>query len=270
MISLSAALVAAILSSTLAPTPVNVIDGKDDRGALVQLGPKFGLTPSEITRIRAVFGNVACLDGQPRIGSAALFITNGQILSAAHIFFDGAKRETKCFFRAQNATAGWVPLVTDDVHARFGSATPRPGSNNDWAVVRLATPMAGAVPFPVDRSARVAGDKLIVVTAHPQGFDALDPAMPVVQACAVRRVPKSTEATSFYRSDCDASPGSSGGMHLFRGADGALSFRGMTISTGPSGGVLDGAPYDEKAGSVTTALGTDAAILKAGLELAGH
>ena len=134
--------------------------------------------------------------------------------------------------------------------------------------MRLAVPIAGAVPFPVDRSLRAAGDKLIVVTAHPQGFDALDPAMPVVQACAIRRVPKSSEATTFYRSDCDASPGSSGGMHLFRGADGALSFRGMTISTGPSGGALDGAPYDEKAGSVTTALGTDAAILQAGLALA--
>ena len=35
-------------------------------------------------------------------------------------------------------------------------------------------------------------------------------------------------------------------------------------------GAPDGAPYDEKAGSVTTALGTDAAILRAGQELAGN
>jgi hypothetical protein len=236
----------------------------------VALGPSLGLSSGEITRIRAVFGNVACLGEQPRIGSAALFVTNRQILSAAHIFFNGTARLAKCFFRAQNATAGWVPLVADDAHARFGSSAPRPGSNNDWAVVRLAAPLAGAIPFPVDHSPRAAGDKLIVVTAHPQGFDALDPAMPVVQACSVRRVPKSTEATTFYRSDCDASPGSSGGMHLYRGADGSLSFRGMTISTGPSGGALDGAPYDEKAGSVTTALGTDAAILKAAEDLSAR
>lgn len=265
-LGLLAAVIAAGLPSF--PSSANVIDGKDDRGALVQLGPSLGLSPAEITRIRAVFGNVACFGDKPRIGSAALFVTNGQVLSAAHIFFEGATRATKCFFRPQNASAGWVPLVTDEAHARFGSPTPRPGSNSDWAVVRLAAPIAGAVPFPVDRASRADGDKLIVVTAHPQGFDALDPAMPVVQACAVRRVPKSNEATTFYRSDCDASPGSSGGMHLFRGADGVLSFRGMTISTGPSGGALDGAPYDEKAGSVTTALGTDAAILEAGLALA--
>ena len=253
----------------MVPAHANVIDGKDDRGALVKLGPSLGLSPAEITRIRAVFGNVACFGDKPRIGSAALFVTNGQILSAAHIFFEGAARSSKCFFRPQNAKAGWVPLLTDDAHARFGSATPRPGSNSDWALVRLAAPIAGAVPFPVDGSPRAAGDTLIVVTAHPQGFDALDSAMPVVQACAVRRVPKSSEATTFYRSDCDASPGSSGGMHLFRGADGALAFRGMTISTGP-GGALDGAPYDEKAGSVTTALGTDAAILKAAEGLSPH
>jgi hypothetical protein len=226
------------------------------------------LSPAEVAHIRAVFGNVACFGTKPRIGSAALFVTNGQVLSAAHIFFEEASRARKCFFRPQNAKAEWVPLIIDDAHVRFGSPTPRPGSNSDWAVVQLAAPIAGAVPFPVDPSPRAAGDRLIVVTAHPQGFDALDPAMPVVQACTVRRVPKSTEATTFYRSDCDASPGSSGGMHLFRGADGGLSFRGMTISTGPSGGALDGAPYDEKAGSATTALGTDAAILRAGNERA--
>jgi hypothetical protein len=57
-------------------------------------------------------------------------------------------------------------------------------------------------------------------------------------------------------------------MHLYR-LDGALVFRGMTISTGPTRDAsLHGAPYDEKAGSVTTALSTDAAILAAGRSLA--
>ena len=50
MISLPAALIAALLSSSPAPTPVNVIDGKDDRGALVQLGPSLGLSAAEIGR----------------------------------------------------------------------------------------------------------------------------------------------------------------------------------------------------------------------------
>ena len=59
-------------------------------------------------------------------------------------------------------------------------------------------------------------------------------------------------------------------MHLFR-RDGALVFRGITISTGPSSDPdLVGAAYDERGGSVTTALGTDAAILDAGRDLAGE
>ena len=58
-------------------------------------------------------------------------------------------------------------------------------------------------------------------------------------------------------------------MHLSR-VGGELVFRGMTISTGPwRDPAFVGAPYDEKGGSVTTALGTDAAVLAAGRDLAG-
>jgi hypothetical protein len=96
----------------------------------------------------------------------------------------------------------------------------------------------------------------------------VDNGVPVVQACRIRRVPVSTGITSFYRTDCDATGSSSGGMNLSR-VEGELVFRGITITTGlwrePG---MKGAPYSEKAGSVTTALGTDAAILEAGKALA--
>ncbi len=146
---------------------------------------------------------------------------------------------------------------------------PKPGSNNDWAIVRLATPIAGAEPFPPAATRPSVGDKLIVLTAHPADMGSLDPAMPVVRGCDVRRVPISSAATNFYRSDCDAVGGASGGMHLAR-VDGSLVFRAITISTGPwRDRKLAGAPYSEKAGSVTTALETDRAILAAGRELLG-
>jgi hypothetical protein len=94
--------------------------------------------------------------------------------------------------------------------------------------------------------------------------------MPVAQSCVVRRAPISSSSTTFYRSDCDATRGQSGAMNLAR-ENGALVYRGMTISTGPSNDPqLNGAPYNEKGGSVTTALGPDAAILAAGRELAGR
>jgi hypothetical protein len=59
-------------------------------------------------------------------------------------------------------------------------------------------------------------------------------------------------------------------MHLAR-VHGRLVFRGVTITTGPwRDEKFRGAPYDERGGSVTTALGVDAGILEAGKSLAGE
>ena len=108
-----------------------------------------------------------------------------------------------------------------------------------------------------------------MISAHPVGMAReVDNAIPVVQPCTVRRAPISTGATSFFRTDCDATGSSSGGMHLAR-VGGELVFRGITITTGPwQDEAFRGAAYDEQGGSVTTALGADAAILEAGTRLA--
>jgi hypothetical protein len=59
-------------------------------------------------------------------------------------------------------------------------------------------------------------------------------------------------------------------MHLAR-VGGKLVYRGITVTTGPwRDKAFVGAPYNEAKGSVTTALGTDAAILAAGKALAGR
>ncbi len=269
MLALFAVLASLALPSV--PIPVNVIDGADERGALTELAASLGLSAAEVARIRSVSGHVVCADGQPVTASGALYLTNDQVLTAAHVFFDPqGNRKSQCFFRRQTADSEWLPLVPDSANARFGASPPRPGSNNDWAVVRLAQPLSGADPFPVHGGGVAAGEALIVISAQPAGFEHLDPSVPVAQACTVRRAPVSSQATSFYRTDCDASSGSSGGMHLLRRA-GELVFAGMTISTGPSRDpAFAGAPYDEQGGSVTTALGTDAAILAAGRDLAGN
>ena len=250
---------------------VNIIDGKDDRDSLLAVGPSLGLSAAEIARIRKVSGYVGCLTPSPSVGTGALYLTNRQILTAAHIFFEpGGQRRSKCFFKNQDAEPVMIDLLVDGDNARFGKAPPKPGSNHDYAVVRLAAPLPGGNPFPVaDKVPVKAGDDLIVVTAHPAGMEKeIDKGVPVAQGCKVRRAPISSSTTSFYRSDCDATGSSSGGMNLAR-VGGELVFRGVTITTGlwrdPS---LRGAPYDEKKGSVTTALGTDAAILEAGRSLA--
>jgi hypothetical protein len=260
-----------ILAATLtAPiATANVIDGIDDRASLIELGPALGLSADEIDRIRKVSGYVGCFLPSPSVGSGALFITNRQILTAAHIFFDDSgKRRSNCFFKTQSQPSIKVDLLVEE--ARFGSNQPKAGSNFDFAVVPLAESIEGVEPFPVELDVKVkSGDDLIVITAHPAGMEKqVSNEVPVAQGCKVRRVPVSTSITSFYRTDCDATGSSSGGMNLSR-INGRLVYRGVTITTGlwrdPE---LKGAPYDEKRGSVTTALGTDQAILEAGRTLA--
>ena len=250
---------------------VNVIDGPDRRDSLLAIGPRLGLSADEIARIRKVSGYVGCFAPSPAIGSGALFLTNNQILTAAHIFFeDSGRQRSKCFFKNQDAAPVKIDLLLDPANARFGAQSPKSPANNDYAVVRLAEPIEGAEPFPVAADiAPHTGDPLIVVSSHPAGMTTVvDNGVPVVQGCKIRRVPKSTAATSFYRTDCAASGESSGSMNLAR-VDGRLVFRGIVITTGPwRDPKFAGAPYDEAKGSVTTALGTDAAILKAGEDLA--
>lgn len=259
---------ALVLSTAFASA--NVIDGKDDRDSLLVIGPSLGLSPDEIDRIRKVSGYVGCFRPTPSLGSGALYLTNGQILTAGHIFFDPVSgvRRSNCFFKNQDEPSVKIDLAIE--RARFGATPLKPGSNYDFAVVPLAEPLQGAEPFPVAVEAPVrAGDELVVITAHPAGMEREVPnEIPVAQGCKIRRVPISSSITSFYRSDCDASGSSSGGMNLSR-VDGQLVFRGVTITTGlwrdPG---LHGAAYDEKRGSVTTSLGTDEAILEAGRDLA--
>jgi hypothetical protein len=253
---------------------VNIIDGADDRDSILAIGPSLGLTPIEIARIRKVTGHVGCFLPSPSVGTGALFLTNDQIITAGHILFDrdGTPR-SKCFFRNQDPEPLTIDLVLGPETTRFGAIPPKAGSNDDYAIVRLAEPVPdGAKPFPVSETPAVAkGDQLIVITAHPAGMEReVDAGVPVAQSCIVRRVPISTAATSFYRTDCDATGSSSGGVHLSR-VDADLVFRGITITTGPwRDEGFRGAPYDERGGSVTTALGTDAAILDAGKDLASR
>jgi hypothetical protein len=265
--SFAATLIA--LVSFAIPAAANVIDGRDDRGPLPALAAALGLSAGEVSRIRQVSGHVSCFGTRPATASGALFLANDLVLTAGHTFFENGSVATKCFFRPQTEGSEWIPLKTDAANARFGANPPKPGSNNDWAVVRLAQPVQGVTPFPPASARPKIGDELIALAALAGDQPGGDPSVPIATPCKVRRVPVSSAATSFYRSDCDATGGASGGMHLTR-IGGALVFRGITITTGPwRDPAFVGKPYDEKAGSVTTALGTDAAILAAARALAG-
>jgi hypothetical protein len=268
-----AALAAASVLAVAVSAGANVIDGEDGRDSILRIGPQLGLSAAEIARIRKVAGHVGCLSPSPSVGTGTLFLTAGQVVTAAHILYerDGTQR-SKCFFRNQEPEPLTIGLVIGGGNAAFGAIPPRAGSNQDFAVVRLETPVPDAEPLAVDDAVPVrAGDRLIEIAAHPVGMERdVDPGIPVAQGCTVRRVPRTAEATSFFRTDCDASGSSSGSIHLSR-IGGRLVLRGITITTGPwQDARFHGAPYDESGGSVTTALGVDAAVLDAGRWLAAN
>ena len=80
---------------------VNVIDGADERDSLLAIGAQLGLSSDEIARIRKVSGYVGCFLPNPSVGTGALYLTNQQILTAGHIFFEpSGERRSSCFFRS--------------------------------------------------------------------------------------------------------------------------------------------------------------------------
>lgn len=253
-------------------TPVNIIDGSDDRGSLIELGPSLGLSSAEIARIRRVSGYVGCLSSPPSMGAGMLFLDDRQIITAAHILFEpSGKPRRKCFFRTQDPEPFHTELDLSPGATRFGAKVPKAGSAQDFAVVRLLEPVPGATPFPVAASPARAGEALIVVTAHPAGMAReVDKGVPVVQGCTVRRVvpPASAATAGQLRTDCDATGSSSGGMNMTR-IGGQLMLRAITVATGPwRNKRLEGAPFNEKAGSQTVAISLDGAVLTAGRALA--
>lgn len=252
--------------------PANIIDGTDDRGSLLDLGPSLGLSAGEIARIRRVSGYVGCLSPSPSMGAGMLFLGDRQIITAAHILFEPSGRpRKKCFFRTQDVEPFYSDLDLSAGATRFGAAQPKAGSAEDYAVVRLMEPVTRAVPFPVAVSPARAGEALIVVTSHPAGMEReVDKGVPVVQACTVRRVvpAASPAAAAQLRTDCDATGSSSGGINMTR-IGGQLMLRAITIATGPwRNKRLVGAPFNEKAGSQTIAIALDGTVAKAGSALA--
>jgi hypothetical protein len=251
---------------------INIIDGTDDRGSLLELGPELGLSPAEIARVRRVSGYVGCLSPSPSMGAGMLFLGDRQIITAAHILFEPSGRpRTKCFFRTQDVEPFHTELDLSVGATRFGAAVPKPGSAEDFAVVRLMEPVPRAVPFPVAVSPARAGERLIVVTSHPAGMAReVDKGIPVVQGCSVRRVvPAGSPAVAAQlRTDCDATGSSSGGINMTR-VGGQLMLRAITVATGPwRNKRLVGAPYNEKAGSQTIAIALDGPVAAAGRALA--
>lgn len=268
-VRLAAGVLAAVLLAVAAPAAANVINGADDRDSLLVLAPKLGLTAEEVQHIRSSTGFVACLSPTPSMGSGVLFLDNQQVLTAAHILYqpDG-KARSRCFFRNQTVPPVMVDLVPYKGYSAFGAMPPKPGTSQDFAIVRTALPVTGGAPFRVPDSLPAKGETLIVTTGHPAGMaKEVDRFVPVAQSCTVRRVLSAGRYAALFNTDCDATGSSSGGANFAR-VGGGLVLRGVTISTGPwQDPAFAGAPYNEKRGSFTTAISVSGVVLQAGRAL---
>ncbi len=132
------------------PLPANVIDGVDDRAPLGEIAEQLGLSAAEVARIRQVSGHVGCFEPLPIVGlRRAVPRQRPDPHRRAHLL------PVRTASRPANASSGrrrrgrtGCRFSPTPPTLRFGADPPKPGSNQDWAVVRLATPVTvrGAVP----------------------------------------------------------------------------------------------------------------------------
>lgn len=236
---ISVFIIAVVFVATLGAFPqhgrAGIIGSTDDRGSLIKLGPKLGLSAAEIEQARRSTGYINCpLPKEKKIitGSAALVLSNQTIVTAAHIFIDKKHRWREplsdCYFRPQ--AAPFTKIKIDPTSIATGPLTPgrRRQGINDWAVVRLVSPVRGATPYePLPRVASVLRmfTRIVSIAASAKGFKS-DLDIPLIQECEVRMTSLAEESRSFL-SDCDTSPGMSGSIILVR-RDGQLFAAAMT------------------------------------------
>jgi hypothetical protein len=210
----------------------------DKRGSLFAHGPKIGLSKEEIEQARQATGLVVCPATRTRTGvkgSGALVLSNQIIVTAAHLFFDKQDRRrelSECYFELQSDPHVRVKL---DTKAIVFGITSRHGYSyflDDWAVVRLVSPIQRAKPyrpFPLPREGNPLpeGTRLISVAAMAKDFKN-NPKMPIVQECKVTKTRFNVRAVL---SDCTSSSGMSGSVFLTR-KDGELFAAGIITGSG--------------------------------------
>ena len=142
-----------------------------------------------------------------------------RVTSAAHAFYDEDGRpraeQGRCVFLITIGGVRRGYTILPDAE-RCGSTRPFgvPG-RHDWAVARLAEPVAGVRPYrrlgPVQR-----GQSVVMVSDHPaQGRR--------VELCRIRDVVEGGDgAPREFRTDCDGVPGMSGAAYLSVGPNPGL------------------------------------------------
>ena len=199
-----------------------VIDD-DDRRTEWQFSAETGIPLDRVQRTFAATGTLRC--GGISV-SAQLTLRADIITTVAHAF-DHTRtcrriaRPHDCTFVVRVGETEFRSRVAAMVGTGYSCPrSPRP--DDDWAVLRLETPIAGVEPYrPLPETVPIrAGDRVMSVANGSLDFFLKDPVTgnrsfpKTIGRCVVKKVYGLREAQSYFSSDCDGAQGASGGSVL--------------------------------------------------------
>jgi hypothetical protein len=184
-----------------APYRVAVQMEQDRRATPDDFAKRQGMARAELQRRFGATGLVRCGSA---VGTAQLTLRNDLITTAAHVLIgpDGAPRRGCRFEPKLGASAVAIDMASLKAGSRRPLAEP---ATRDWAVARLAAPVAGAVPYRLAPASALPAS----VTMFAGGNHS--PTAMGAEECRARHV--ISTATTGVREvaiDCSAAPGSSG------------------------------------------------------------
>ena len=192
-----------------------IVFGHDARRPPQRFAAEHGLDPATVARDHAASGLIQCGNAH---GAGQLTLADDVVTTAAHVFYDenGFPRARTCSFD--------LSIDGDEVHVPIDVAGVVAGSTkpydvdpaHDWAVARLAHPVAGIKPYGIATDVHADQTTTFVARGHIDWGEAKQLSM---QQCTLHdRISTSEEGTREFSFDCDTGDGASGGALMFDGA----------------------------------------------------
>ncbi len=211
------------------------IFGEPDRRTEEAYARENGMTQAEVEKRYAATGMLKC--GPARL-TANLVLTNNLILTSAHAFFDQKtcrkiSNPKSCKFFVRNAI-GTREFKIKGLES-IGSNCPNNfEKTDDWAILRLTEDVAGVTPYSIDgKPSGAIDDNQKVVSINAVNLDLYtsgrkeNDETKTIGNCTARKVYRTDGDPIYFSSDCDNSPGGSGGA-ILRTSDSIPVLTGIT------------------------------------------
>ena len=192
-----------------------VVFGHDARRPPERFAAEHGLDAAAVARSHAASGLIQCGNAH---GAGQITLADDVVTTAAHVFYDenGFPRARTCSFDLTvDGGEVHVPIEVADIVA--GSTRPYDvDPAHDWAVARLAHPVAGVKPYGIATDVHENEAMTFVARGHIDWGGAKQLSM---QDCTLHdHISDGEEGTREFSFDCDTGDGASGGALMFDGA----------------------------------------------------